>query len=333
MRFIRRRCVGARRSSPRRSDANCKVRYDTSIPTISSNCRSSIRSRSSRPSPQPRSTTRFAPLRLIASATVESRCSFQGEGLLERILFCVPNGGSRYAISLRRLLRQQAANRFPNEIATVLQISSDDRVALRMRFEPALAMLQEFLEFLLANEIVFLIVEHRHEDVEVRQQLTKATFAIQSNREISTRPPFWKCRVEWQFVRLHDIAERLEETTEERLAAATRQDGNPGLQRDRGVCQFRSFLGSSGHGGTEHLSNGDGQERRCDVRPVVDVLREWSCVLARTAAHETDRVDVKKQRRRASVGRRFWIKDDRASKALIERLNSGRILVKQITQI
>src|SRR5260221_1818554 len=64
----------------------------------------------------------------------------QGEGLLERILFGVPNRGSRYAISLRGFLRQQAANRFPNEIATVLQISSDDRVALRMHFEPALSM-------------------------------------------------------------------------------------------------------------------------------------------------------------------------------------------------
>jgi hypothetical protein len=55
--------------------------------------------------------------------------------------------------------------------------------------------------------------------------------------------------------------------------------------------------------------------------------------VVRVTKRQADRVDVKKQRRRASVGRRFWIKDDCASKALIERLNSGRILVKQITEI
>jgi hypothetical protein len=253
----------------------------------------------------------------------------QGEGFLERILFGVPNGGSRYAISLWRFLRQQAADRLPNEVATGIWISSTI-VSRSGCFEPASLCFR--VSSPPANEIVF---DHRAlaRDVEVRQQLAKATFAIQSDREISARSPFWKCRVEWQLVRLHYIAQWLEETTEERLAAATRQDGNPGLQRDRGVRQVWSFLRSSGHGGAEDMSNGDGQERRCDVRPVVDVLREWSRVFTRSAAHEADRVDIKKQRRCTSVGRRFWIKDDCASKALIERLNSGRILVKQITQI
>src|SRR5439155_505508 len=82
---------------------------------------------------------------------------------------------SRYAISLRSFLREEAADGFPNKVAPVLQISSDDRVALWMRLEPAFAMFEKFLELFLSDEIVLLIVEHGHEDVEVRQQLGKAT--------------------------------------------------------------------------------------------------------------------------------------------------------------
>ena len=53
-------------------------------------------------------------------------------------------------------------------------------------------MFEKFLELFLSDEIVLLIVEHGHEDVEVRQQLGKATLALENDREIAARPPFWK---------------------------------------------------------------------------------------------------------------------------------------------
>ena len=86
-------------------------------------------------------------------------------------------------------------------------------------------------------------------------------------------------------------------------------------------------------GSATNSTSRSGTEGSMVRRYTVSTYTCVSRVVTRSAAHEADRVDVKQQRRRASVGRRFWIKDDRASKALIEGLNSGRILVKQITQI
>src|SRR6266849_3343594 len=78
--FSRSFCLVGIRSSRRRWIAISRLRYETSIPTISVNDFSSNRARRSFPSPQPRSMTRFASTDRSTSTTAPIRCCHSRSG-------------------------------------------------------------------------------------------------------------------------------------------------------------------------------------------------------------------------------------------------------------
>ena len=165
------------------------MRIDTSMPTISSNCLSLSSSRSSLPSPQPRSSTRFAPLARSAARTAPSRCSLQAERLLQHLLGPVA-GPLRRPLGLRRLLLlHQPGEGLAEEARLELQVAAGDLLLLRVAGQPAASLGQQLLQLVVADEVVLVVVEDRDQDVQVGQQLReRRDLARSSRRSTGSRP-------------------------------------------------------------------------------------------------------------------------------------------------
>ena len=102
---------------------------------MDSNCFSARKSRSSLPSPQPRSSTRFAPVALITEKTVCSRwvCRVGARS--------TTSDSKVHAIHFpaRSVVCEKTAQSFSGEVPLTLQIARDDQVSFRMLGQPAFA--------------------------------------------------------------------------------------------------------------------------------------------------------------------------------------------------
>src|SRR5947208_13147575 len=94
------------------------------------------------------------------------------------------------------------------------------------------------------------------------------------------------------------VSERLEQPSNQRLAAPARRDGDYGGPVERPVRQFLAFLAPAAHGSPEDARHGNAEKRGRDVWPIVDVLieRAFSCRL-RSPSDEAYGIDVEQQRR------------------------------------
>ena len=121
--WMRARCMSGIRPSLRRRSAISSARDETSIPTISRNCRSPSSNASSRPSPQPRSATRVAPEATSAASTPCRRASFRRSGSFDELLH-------RVSVLCFRLtvLDHESLHRDPREAALVAQVARDDQL-------------------------------------------------------------------------------------------------------------------------------------------------------------------------------------------------------------
>jgi hypothetical protein len=133
--------------------------------------------------------------------------------------------------------------------------------------------------------------------------------------------------------RLDLVAEWGEQRAEERLAAAGREHGKPGYQRNGRVGQLRTLTALALERRAKHVSDGDAQERRPDVGPVVDVLLERATFTRRaaTGAYERHGIDVEQKGDRRSRGRRFGIEYVRSPERLLEHLHTVRMLREQVS--
>src|SRR3954453_3769973 len=84
------------------------------------------------------------------------------------------------------------------------------------------------------------------------------------------------------------VPERLEQAPDERLAPARRNYWQVGLERDRRGRQLLVALARPGHGALEDVDQPDREERRGDVRPVVDVFRQREAADAPAAPPQAD---------------------------------------------
>jgi hypothetical protein len=163
-----------------------------------------------------------------------------------------------------------------------------------MRGEPALAFRHEFLELGVADPIVFLAVENRQEHVEMDEQIPQAAFRGERNPEVRALTPLGEVRIERQSLGVDGIPERLEETTEECLSAAARKDRQLDAKRKFGLGELGAVSTRAVESRTEHARECDTQERRSDVRTVVDVLPERSgiALCVSRASDEADGVEL-----------------------------------------
>ncbi len=127
------------------------------------------------------------------------------------------------------------------------------------------------------------------------------TVGGERDRPIGRLAPLGKHGVERIAGRLDRVAERLEELADQDVAAPRGQDRDADLERQRLVGELLALLAPAVHRRAELVRDGHRQERRRDVRPVVDVRLERRP--GPTPADESDRIDVEQERRGAALCR------------------------------
>src|SRR3954447_17986033 len=162
----------------------------------------------------------------------------------------------------------------------------------------------------------------------MREKLGEPPRRAERDGEVPASAPLRVALVERMLDRADVVAERLEQPAEELLAPPRRQDRDPGLERDGPLRELRALLAAAAEGRTEHARDGDAQERRRHVGPVVHVLRESPALARRpvTAPDEPDRVDVEQQRRRATLRGRLRKEDVDVTEGQLEGMQSSGIL-------
>ena len=162
--------------------------------------------------------------RCSTATTAPSRCSFRLSGASTASSSAVARGLASSSGSAPRR-REQLRQRLARQARPVLEVAAGDQLALRMRGEPALAVAQQLLDLVVADPVVLVVVEHRDEHVEVREQVARArTVAVERHGEVrGSRPtPGTRSSSGWRSAR-DRVAERLEQPPQQRLAAAARQ--------------------------------------------------------------------------------------------------------------
>src|SRR5947209_7246486 len=109
---------------------------------------------------------------------------------------------------------------------------------------------------------MFLVVENRHEDVEVREQVRNSDGRGEFDREVRRFAPLRELLIERVAGRAHGVPERLEELSQETFPTATAgQGGDARDQRQWRLREFRLVLTVAAERAAQHLRDGDTQER------------------------------------------------------------------------
>ncbi len=179
------------------------------------------------------------------------------------------------------------------------------------------------------DPVMLVVVEHRDQHVEMGQQVAQGAGGAQADREVAAHPPLRELGVERMGLGRDRVAERLEEAAQDPLAAAAGEGRQADVEGERLPHQLRPRLAAPGAGGVEDPRDRHRQERRGDVRAIVDVLIERPA----GAAHQTHGIDVEQQRHRAGALRRLRIEHVRPPEREVERLHPVRVLVEQEPQV
>src|SRR5687768_6601400 len=115
---------------------------------------------------------------------------------------------------------------------------------------------------------MLVVVEDRDQDVEVLEQIVESDGRRQCDSVIGAGSPLRVEGVELMAGRLDLIAERLEQSADQRLAAAARHSRERRLQRKGSLHRLRSIVAPAGHRRAIDLRNGDAEKGGGDVWPI-----------------------------------------------------------------
>ena len=125
------------------------------MPTISSNCLSLSSSRSSFPSPQPRSSTRLAPLPGAPPGPPRAAARSGSAASPARSSACSAGGSSSFGLE-RLLLRDEPGEGLAEQAGLELQVAAGDLLLLGVRAPASPPLGQQLLHLVVADEVVLL---------------------------------------------------------------------------------------------------------------------------------------------------------------------------------
>src|SRR5580698_4863453 len=106
-------------------------------------------------------------------------------------------------------------------------------------------MTQQLIHFVLSNPVVFVSIEHRDQNIEVREQLLQGDIFRDLHRVVGTLAPLWKLLVKRVVFGAHLVPERLEQSAHKLLTATAWQDGDSRSQRQRNGYEFGAIFAVS----------------------------------------------------------------------------------------
>ncbi len=105
--------------------------------------------------------------------------------------------------------------------------------------------------------VVLVVVKHRHQHVEMREQIRDADGSAQLQGEIRTLPSLRKLLIQRQTAGVHHIPQRHKKLSQENFPSAARNHWQPGDERKGLLRQFWLIAAFAGKRGTEALGDGD----------------------------------------------------------------------------
>jgi hypothetical protein len=203
-----------------------------------------------------------------------------------------------------------------------------------MRLQPSLSVKEQFLDFILADPVMFGAVEYRDQDIEMGQQFTEARLCLQADGMAAARAPFGKFRVQRIAVNPHGIAERFKEFAYCLFAAAAGQHADCRRQGEFRGGAFGTHGATSAQGGAVDLGNGRAEKGRGHIGAVVDIVKKPAVsLLADTAARQIKRIEIQQQGRGADLVIRLGIKYVGFAVVQLHRLRTRGVFVQQIAKI
>ena len=122
----------------------------------------------------------------------------------------------------RLFVSDKTIQRFTGQLFLVFQVAIGNQLPFGMFPEPTLTVAQKFFYFVIANPIVFVVIQDRYENVKMGEQILQSRFGLKCDREVPAVTPLWKFLVE-RMLRGRDLISKwLEQTPEHALTTATR---------------------------------------------------------------------------------------------------------------
>src|SRR5579875_147354 len=125
------------------------------------------------------------------------------------------------------------------------QVTASNLVLLWMAGQPALAFVEQLLQFVFADEIMFAAIKYRNEHIKMCQQVRECGRLADGNGEVRTFAPFGKLLVQRIADSLNRVSQRLEDASQEHLAATYRQHIDASRQGKRRRGQFGTVLATA----------------------------------------------------------------------------------------
>ena len=152
----------------------------------------------------------------------------------------------------------------------MLEVAARDQLALGVRRPASPRRAQQLLDLVVADPVVLVVVEHRDEHVQVRQQVAQAHRRRQASTvKYGSSPHSGNCSSSGCVDR-DRVAERLEQPPQELLAAAAGSTASPPRKGAASSASSGRVRARRRQRRAEHLRDRHAQERRRDVGPVVD---------------------------------------------------------------
>ena len=126
--------------------------------------------------------------------------------------------------------------------------------------------------------------------------------------------------------------ERFEQCAKKRFAATAGNRGESRLERQLGRGEFWLPLTSTPERRVEPARKHNGEQRRCDVRPVVDVL-VLRAALAAAPTNHSDRIDIEDNGRRTRFLARLRVEDHAIAERELSRVHMLWMLVQQESEV
>src|SRR5260370_4825685 len=104
--------------------------------------------------------------------------------------------------------------------------------------KPALSMTQQLFDFRVTNPVVFVVVQNRNENIEMRQQITQSNCGLESDRKVRTLSPLREFLIQRMARSTNFVTQRLEQAAQQIFSAPPRQHRDPHFQWQRRLPPF-----------------------------------------------------------------------------------------------
>ena len=159
--------------------------------------------------------------------------------------------------------------------------------------QPAATIGQELGDLVVADEVVLLIVEHRNQDVEVREQIGESRRRRQRDRDVWSFAPLREMLVERLPLCLDGVAQGPEDFRQPSVAAADGEHVDARGKRNGSLRELGPVLAPALQSRAVHLRDRHAEKRRSRIRTIVDVLRKQTAA-GPLASDQPDGVYIEK---------------------------------------